>query len=135
GLVVDIDATIVICHSEKEQAAPTWKKTFGYHPILAFLDNTNEALAGILRPGRAGSNTAVDHIAVLDQALMQIPDTHRHGVPILVRTDTAGCTKAFLAHIRALRATGVDARFSVGAPIDAEVRDAISTLPAAAWSP
>ncbi|WP_194922661.1 IS1380 family transposase [Catenulispora pinisilvae] len=134
GLVVDIDATIVICHSEKENATPTWKKTFGYHPILAFLDNTNEALAGILRPGRAGSNTAADHITVLDQALAQIPDAHRHGVPLLVRTDTAGCTKAFLAHIRALRDTGCDVRFSVGAPIDAEVRDAISTLPTSAWS-
>jgi len=135
GLVVDIDATIVICHSEKEDATPTWKKTFGYHPILAFLDNTNEALAGILRPGRAGSNTAADHIAVLDQALTQIPDAHRHGAPLLVRTDTAGCTKAFLTHIRALRETGVDARFTVGAPIDAEVRDAVSALPAQAWLP
>lgn len=134
GLVLDIDATIVICHSEKENATPTWKKTFGYHPILAFLDNTNEALAAILRPGRAGSNTAADHITVLDQALAQIPDHMRHGVPLLVRTDTAGCTRAFLTHIRALREHGVDARFSVGAPIDAEVRDAISTLPAQAWS-
>jgi hypothetical protein len=134
GLVLDIDATIVICHSEKENATPTWKKTFGYHPILCFLDNTNEALAAILRPGRAGSNTAADHITVLDQALAQIPDAHRHGVPLLVRTDTAGCTKAFLAHIRALRGHGVDARFSVGAPIDAEVRDAITTLPASAWA-
>ena len=134
GLVLDIDASIVICHSEKEDATPTWKKTFGYHPIFCFLDNTNEALAAILRPGRAGSNTAADHITVLDQALTQIPDAHRHGVPILVRTDTAGCTKAFLAHIRALRDTGCDVRFSVGAPIDAEVRDAITTLPEQAWS-
>lgn len=134
GLVLDIDATIVICHSEKEDATPTWKKTFGYHPILCFLDNTGEALAAILRPGRAGSNTAADHITVLDQALAQIPDHIRHGTPLLVRTDTAGCTKAFLTHIRALREHGVDARFSVGAPIDAEVRDAISELPAAAWS-
>ncbi|MCL7370172.1 transposase [Streptomyces ardesiacus] len=134
GLVVDIDATIVICHSDKEQATPTWKKTFGYHPILAFLDNTGEGLAGILRPGRAGPNTAADHITVLDHAHAQIPDDRRYGVPILVRTDTAGCTKAFLAHIRALRADGADARFSVGAPIDAEVRDAISALPASAWS-
>jgi Transposase DDE domain group 1 len=134
GLVLDIDATIVICHSEKQDATPTWKKTFGFHPILCFLDNTNEALSAILRPGRAGSNTAADHIEVLDQALRQIPDTHRHGAPVLIRTDTAGCTKAFLAHIRALRETGVDARFSVGAPIDEQVREAIRTLPARAWS-
>jgi hypothetical protein len=135
GLVLDIDASIVICHSEKQDATPTWKKTFGYHPMFCFLDNTNEALAAILRPGRAGSNTAADHIDVLDQALAQVPDHMRHGVPILVRTDTAGCTKAFLAHIRSLRDTGCDVRFSVGAPIDETVREAIVKLPGSVWYP
>ena len=56
---VDIDATIVIAHSEKEQAAPTWKKTFGFHPLAAFADHgagaAGEALAIMLRPGNAGS--------------------------------------------------------------------------------
>ena len=84
GLVIDVDASIVVCHSEKEQAAPTFKHTFGYHPVLAFCDNTGEFLAATLRPGNAGSNTAADHIAVLDQALAQNPDAHRHGRPILV---------------------------------------------------
>ncbi|WP_034263549.1 IS1380 family transposase [Actinospica robiniae] len=135
GLVLDIDASIGICYSEKENATPTWKKTFGYHPLLCFLDNTGEALSGVLRPGRAGSNTAADHIEVLDAALAQIPDEHRHGAPILVRTDTAGCTHAFLAHIRSLRDRGVDVRFSVGAPIDEQVRQAITKLPATAWYP
>ena len=88
-----------------------------------------------MRPERAGSNTAADHIAVLDQALPQIPDRMRYGVAILVRTDTAGCTKAFLAHIRELREAGSDVRFSVRAPIDADVREAIVTLPATAWYP
>jgi Transposase DDE domain group 1 len=88
-LVIDQDATIVVCHSEKERAAATFKHSFGYHPVLAFCDNTNEALAGMLRPGNAGSNTAADHITVLDQALAQIPDAHRHGYPILVRDRTA----------------------------------------------
>src|SRR3954447_5417550 len=63
-VVLDIDATLIEVHSEKEQASPHFKGGFGMHPILCFLDNTNEALAGILRTGRAGSNTAVDHIAV-----------------------------------------------------------------------
>ncbi len=103
GLVIDLDAAIVECHSDKQGAAPTFKHSFGYHPMVAFLDNTGEALAGLLRPGNAGSNTAADHISVLDAALAQIPDAHRHGTPVLVRTDTAGCTKAFLAHVRALR--------------------------------
>jgi hypothetical protein len=128
GLVLDIDASIVVCHSEKEQAGPTWKRTFGYHPIFCFLDNTGEALAAILRPGGAGSNTAADHITVLDQALAQIPDHHRHGTPILVRTDSAGCSHAFLTHIRGLRAHGVDVCFSVGVPVTEPARRAITAV-------
>lgn len=69
GLVLDIDASTVVCHSEKERADKTWKKTFGYHPIFCFLDNTGEALSGLLRTGSAGSNTTADHISVLDDAL------------------------------------------------------------------
>lgn len=45
GLVLDVDATIVVCHSEKEQAAKTRKTSFGYHPLLCFLDATGEALS------------------------------------------------------------------------------------------
>jgi hypothetical protein len=133
GLVIDIDASIVVTHSEKEQATPTWKKTFGYHPIFAFCDNTREALAGILRPGRAGSNTAADHVAVLDAALAQIPDGHRYGVDVLIRADTAGCSQAFLAHIRRLRRTGMRSFFSVGVPVTEAIRDAITV--ATAWIP
>ncbi len=131
GLVLDIDASIVICHSDKEQASATWKKTFGYHPIFCFLDGSREALSAILRTGRAGSNTAADHIAVLDQALEQIPDEHRHGVPVLIRTDTAGCTHDFLAHIRGLREHGVQTFFSVGVPITEHIREAITLIGAA----
>lgn len=133
GLVIDIDASIVICHSEKQNAAPTWKKTFGYYPIFAFLDNTREALAGLLRKGNAGSGTAADHIEVLDQALAQIPDPHRYGTEILIRTDTAGCSHAFLHHIRGLRELGTRTFFSVGVPITEPIRQAI--VHAAAWIP
>jgi hypothetical protein len=125
GLVLDLDATIVVCHSEKEQAAKTWKKSFGYHPLLCFLDATGEALAGILRPGNAGSNTAADHITVLDRALTQIPDVHRHGSDILIRCDSAGASHAFLDHIRGLREHGVRSFFSVGVAITEAVRAAI----------
>ncbi|MBW4705196.1 IS1380 family transposase [Micromonospora sp. RL09-050-HVF-A] len=133
GLILDIDATIVICHSEKEAATRTWKKTFGYHPLLCFLDNTGEALAGLLREGRAGSNTTVDHITVLDQALAQIPDAVRHGTPILLRSDSAGSSHGFLAHIRSLREQHLDIRFSVGAAITESVRASIQA--ATGWVP
>jgi Transposase DDE domain group 1 len=125
GLVLDVDASIVLCHSEKELATPTWKHTFGYHPLFCFLDNTREALSGLLREGRAGSNTTADHITVLDDGLAQIPDAHRHGTPILIRSDSAGCTHGLLAHIRDLRQHGLDTRFSVGVAITEPIRQAI----------
>jgi hypothetical protein len=134
-LVIDEDATIVIAHSDKESAAATFKHSFGFHPVLAFCDNSNEALAGMLRPGNAGSNTAADLITVLDQALAQIPDEYRHGYPILARSDGAGASKALLAHIRALRETGVDIEFTVGWAVTEREHTAIAKLPAKAWTP
>lgn len=134
GLVVDLDASLVLCHSEKEQAAPTFKHTFGYHPMLAFCDNTGEFLAATLRPGNAGANTAADHITVLDAALSQLPDQYRHGYPILVRADTAGGTKEFLAHLRGLQEQRVNCSFSVGWAIKDRERGAITTLPESVWA-
>lgn len=133
-LHIDIDATLVIDHSDnKELAAPTWKKTFGLHPLLAFVDRpeiaAGEALAGLLRTGRAGSNTAADHITVLDQALASLPapwrpDPGRGGDPdapkVLVRCDTAGATHDFAD---ACRTAGVG--FSFGYPVDGRVQDAV----------
>ena len=139
GLVIDVDATLVTAHSEKEQAAATFKHGFGFHPILAFLDNTNEALAGILRPGNAGANTAADHIAVTDLALAQIPDAHRHGQPILIRADGAGATKVWLKHLHHLRVgtdaqPGLDVDYSVGFTMTEQVQAAILALPEYAWT-
>jgi len=130
GLVIDIDASLVTCHSEKESAAATFKGGFGYHPVLAFLDNTGEALAGLLRPGNAGSNTAADYITVTDLALAQIPDADRHGGPILIRADGAGATRDWLAHLRGLReARGLEVEFSVGFTMTRAVQAAIDALP------
>lgn len=141
-LHLDVDATITIDHSDnKENAAATWKKTFGYHPLLVFLDRPDiaagEALAGLLRPGNAGSNTAADHITVLGWALDSLPpscrpDPESTDTPqVLIRSDSAGATHAFAA---ACRESGVG--FSFGAPIDAAVRDAAETLNTlGAWHP
>jgi hypothetical protein len=128
GLVIDLDARVVICHSEKQHATPTFKHSFGYHPMFGFLDNTGEALAGMLRPGNAGSNTAADHIAVLDASLAQIPDAHRYGTEILIRTDSAGSSQQFLAHIRGLRGQGVDIRFSVGIAVTEPIRAVLARI-------
>ncbi|TGD89142.1 IS1380 family transposase [Mycolicibacterium sp. CH28] len=136
-LHIDIDATLVIDHSDnKTGATPTWKKSFGLHPLLAFLDRPEvaggEALAGLLRTGNAGSNTASDHVIVLEQALASLPapwrpDLSRGDGPdqpkVLVRCDTAGATHRFA---EACRTTGVG--FSFGYPVDARVQDAVDTL-------
>lgn len=112
--VIDIDGTLLTAPSEKEGAAPTYKRGFGFYPLLAFLDRTGEALAGILRPGNAGSGTAADHIAVLDAALAQLPvDPPQQEV--IVRTDTAGCAHRFVEHC-----VTTGARFVVGHPLTEE---------------
>lgn len=108
--VIDLDATILVAHSDKQDAAPTWKKTFGHHPLLAYLDHgdggTGEPVAALLRPGNAGANTAADHITVLASALEQIPgiNSSRPGRSVLVRTDGAGASHTFLQHLTRKRA-------------------------------
>lgn len=128
-LVLDIDASLVIAHSEKENAAPTWKRTFGFHPMLCYLDGTTEPLAGLLRPGRATANEAADQLAVLDDALRQLP-TRQSTEPILVRGDSASGTHAFVG---GARSRGL--RFSVGLDIHEHVRAAILRLPETTWVP
>ena len=137
-LCLDIDATIVIAHSDKELASPTWKHTFGFHPLLCFLDrpeiSSGEALAGIVREGRAGSNTTADHIGVLSMALDALPDAARprpgdpQGPRLVVRADAAGATHGFAEFCRE-REVG----FSFGFAIDKDVRNAIVSLEENAW--
>lgn len=138
-VVLDLDATLVTAHSEKENATPTWKKGFGFHPLLAFLDHgpggTGEAAGALLRPGKAGANTAADHVAVFDQARAQIPanvgSADANGaVPILVRTDAAGSTHTFAEH---LHAAGV--AYSLGFTCDEAVQAAVLAVPDQAWAP
>ena len=132
-LTVDLDATLITAHSDKQGAEGTYKHGYGFHPLGAWLDRgdgTGEPLAAILRPGSAGANTAADHVEVINLAVGQLPRAAREAQPILVRADSAGATHAFLAH---LRERGI--RFSVGFDLDHRVRDAILTLPADAWLP
>jgi hypothetical protein len=140
GLVIDIDATITIAHSEKENSASTWKRTFGFHPLLAYLDRPDisggEGLAGILRPGNAGANTTADHVRILAMALAALPEQarpkpgKRQSPKLLIRTDSAGATYGFAA---ACRQAGCG--FSFGFAVDEPVRTAILTLPKRAWTP
>src|SRR3954453_12838743 len=127
-LTIDVDATLITAHSEKEHAAGTYKGGYGFHPLVAYGDETREALGGLLRPGNAGANTAVDHQAVLDLALAQIPAEHLESIEILVRADTAGATHGLIDYCRAQ-----DMRFSVGYELTQAVRAAILELPEQAW--
>jgi Transposase DDE domain group 1 len=137
-VVIDLDATLVTAHSDKESAAPTWKKTFGFHPLLSSVDHgasgTGDALVGLLRAGNAGSNTADDHIAVFDDALAQLPaEVSARGADgrrdILVRTDAAGATHRFAEHLAAH-----GAQFSLGANLHHfDTAGILDDLPSRAW--
>lgn len=138
-LQIDFDATVTISHSEdKENAAKTWKKTFGFHPLLAFLDRPEvsggEALAGLLRPGNAGTNTAADHVTVLEQALDALPAQARprpgdpDSVRVVARSDSAGATHAFA---KTCRDRGV--WFSFGFPVDTRIQQIVDQIPDHGW--
>jgi hypothetical protein len=133
-VVLDVDATIVVAHSEKENASPTFKKTFGYHPLGVWCDNTTEFLAGMLRAGKAGSNTAVDHINVLADAIGQIPAAHRKR--LLIRSDGAGASHKLLDWLtKQDQVRGRRIEYSVGFAITETVRDAIALVPETVWTP
>jgi len=129
-VIVDLDSTLVTAHSEKEFAEPTYKRTFGFSPMCVFVDHgeygTGEPLVLDLRPGKASPFSKDDHITALDLALPQLPAAERGQV--LVRTDSGGCSKAFLHHI-----TDAGLEYSIGFPAHETVKAAIETIPVQAW--
>lgn len=135
-VTVDIDGVLIIAHSDKQDATATWKKTFGHHPLTAFVDHgsdgSGEPVAALLRPGNAGSNTAADHIEVTRTALAQLPKRYRRGRKTLIRCDSGGGTHAF---VNWLTARGRWLSYSVGMVITDAIHQAVLRIPATAWTP
>jgi len=131
-VVIRIDASLVQSHSDKQHAAGNFKGGYGFHPLLAWCDNTGELLAVICRPGNAGSNTAADHIAIIEAAIAAIPPTWRHN--LLITIDGAGSSHAVVEHLEKLNARpGWSVAYSVGFDLDERARVAIGQMPAAGW--
>jgi hypothetical protein len=127
--VIDFDGTLIRAHADKQGAAPTYKRGFGHHSLLAFLDATGEALAGILRLGNAGSNTTADHVDLLALALAQLPvDPER--VEVVARADSAALTHGFVDACR-----DAQVRFSIGHDLTAPIRTACLAVPKRRWRP
>ena len=130
-MIWDFDSTLLNVHSDKEDAAPTYKHGFGFNPLGVWWANTNEPLAAMLRPGNAAPNDTDDHLELLEQVVRSVPAEYALGHeegddpamvlhPILVRADSAGATHRFVASLS-------DANFdySIGFPISGSVRDAL----------
>lgn len=138
-VVIRLDASVVIAHSDKAGATGTFKGTYGHHPLLATCDNTGELLAVMLREGRAGSNTGADHVAVLDAAIAQIPPTWRKD--LLVSIDGAGAGHQIIDHLTALNTArhhgrrGRKIEYTIGFALDERARAAITTLGPHGWQP
>jgi hypothetical protein len=138
-LVIDIDATLVTAHSDKELARPTFKHGYGHHPLWAFAGHgaagTGEPLAVMLRAGNAGSNTAADHVAVIRDALRQLPfhaasTSRRVGRKVLIRIDGAGATHEVVNYIVARRLS-----YSVGFSLPDSAPELLKLIPDSAWTP
>jgi hypothetical protein len=125
--VIDLDATLVGAHSEKEGAAPNYKHGFGFSPLMAFLDATGEPLAARLRPGNAAPGNAEDHVSVLDEALAQLP-IDPTTCEVIARTDAAGCSHRF-TEACAQR----NVRFVVGHKLSAELAAVVTQMPKKRW--
>lgn len=140
-VIIDIDATIITTKADKQDAAPTYKRTYGHHPLLAMCAETDEVLAGILRAGNAGANTAIDHVTLLADAIGQLPAVWRagHGAGedpnlverrVLVRADSAGAS-----HWLAEECLDRNVEFSFGYQIDERVRRGVACINDDTWQP
>ncbi len=127
-VTIDLDATLITAHSEKDQAAGTFKGGYGFAPMLAYADETGEAMGAELRPGNAGANNAADQIAVAQQAVWQIPAKHLQTIEIALRVDTAGAYHELLDWCREERIL-----FSVGYDLTETVRTAILQIAGTDW--
>jgi len=132
-VVIDMDATLVTARPDKEKAAPTWKKGYGFHPLGAWCSNTRECLAMLLRPGNAGSNTFTDHREVLAAAIRQVPARFRRW--IMVRVDGAGASHDLVEHLLSLSSPRRTVLFTCGWMITAADEAAIMAVPEDAWKP
>jgi hypothetical protein len=134
-VIVDLDGVLVVAHSDKQDAAPTWKKTYGHHPLMGFVHHgsggTGKPVAALLRPGNAGSNTAADHITAARLALDQLPKKYRRGRRTLIRTDSAGGTHEFVGW---LARRGRWLSYSVGMVITEAIHQHVLKVPASAWT-
>ncbi|MGH9005060.1 MAG: IS1380 family transposase, partial [Acidimicrobiia bacterium] len=139
--IIDLDATIVRTKADKEDAAPTYKRTYGHHPLVAMCAETGEVLAGMFRPGNAGANCAADHVVTLGAAIDQLPEEWQAGHlagddpalarrSLVARTDSAGASHWFAEECRA-RNIG----FTLGYWIDGRVRDALLLVQEEDWEP
>ena len=132
-VIIDMDATLVTAHSDKEGAAPTWKKGYGFHPLAGWCRNTRECLDMLLRPGNAGSNTFTDHLDVLAASIRQVPARSRR--KILVRIDGAGASHDLIKHLLSLSSPRRTLLFTCGWMITSADEKAIALLPAGVGNP
>jgi hypothetical protein len=132
-VAIDMDATLITAYSDKEKAAPAWKKGYGFHPLAAWCMNTRECLDMMLRTGSAGSNTFTDHKEVLDRALKQVPARFRRR--ILVRIDGAGASHKLIEHLLTLTTKRKTLLFTCGWTILDADEEAIAAIPSGAWKP
>ena len=128
---IRLDATVTPAHSDKELAEANFKG-YGHHPLLAACDNTGEPLAWMLRRGSAGSNTAADHIALVNAAIAALPPGFRRR--LMITCDGAGASHDLVKHLDKLAARpGHQLIYSVGWALGEREKTALRLVPEQAW--
>jgi hypothetical protein len=128
---IRLDATVTPAHSDKELAEPNFKG-FGHHPLLSYCDNTGEPLAGMMRKGSAGSNTADDHITIVGASVAALPPAFRR--KLMVTCDGAGASHDLITHLDKLAARpGRQLIYSVGWALGQREKTAIRLVREETW--
>jgi hypothetical protein len=132
-IVLRVDGTLTVAHSAKQQAAGTFKGSYGFHSLGVWIDNTGELAVVMPRAGNAGANTAADLIEVLRAAIGQVPAGHRDD--LLITSDGAGASHPLTDWLTALdQATHRSVQYSTGFDVDEHLRAAANALPDDWWA-
>ena len=143
-LRLDFDATITIAHSEKQNAAATWKKTFGFHrccaswtvPTSRAESRAEKPSLGCCGPGMLARTPLLTTSPCSTRRWRRCPNRPGLGPETRrVRGCWPGRTRPAPPTRSLSRAWSVAWSFSFGFPMDARIQGIVDAIPEDCWHP